>query len=136
MVLAERLRSSDHHELLAQSALTFTTAVHSAIFAHAVRTGCPARAACPPWRPAGGILRYLAGSLGQGMAGKIVELRAVLLVSGAVRLVHPGTERKALIRAMPSRERGNPLKIAFLAQNRFHLSISWCLFFSIFLLYK
>ena len=39
------------------------------------------------------ILRYLAGSLGQGMAGKIVELRAALLVSGAVRLIHPGTER-------------------------------------------
>ena len=47
------------------------------------------------------------------MAEKIVELRAVLLVSGSVRLVHPGTERKALIRATPSRERGNPLKIAF-----------------------
>ena len=73
---------------------------------------------------------------GGGMAGKIVELRAALLVSGAVYLVHPGAERKALIRAMPSRERGNPLKVAFLAQNRFHLSISWCLFFSIFLLYK
>ena len=42
-----------------------------------------------------------------------MELRAVLLVSGAVHLVHPGTERKALIRATPSRERGNPLKIAF-----------------------
>ena len=50
--------------------------------------------------------RYLAGSLGQGMAGKIVELRAALLVSGAVRLIHPGTERKALIRAMPSSKRG------------------------------
>ena len=37
----------------------------------------------------GVILRYLAGSLGGGMAGKIVELRAALLVSGAVRLVHP-----------------------------------------------
>ena len=34
----------------------------------------------------GAILRHLAGSLGQGMAGKIVELRAALLVSGAVRL--------------------------------------------------
>ena len=78
----------------------------------------------------------IAGSLGQGMAGKIVELRAALLVSGAVRLVNPGTERKALIRAMPSRERVNPLKIAFLAQNRFHPFISSCLFFSIFLLYK
>ena len=72
-------------------------------------------------RTTGRILRYLAGSLGQGMAGKIVELRAVLLFSGAVCLVHSGTERKALIRATPSRERGNPLKIAFLAQNRFHL---------------
>ena len=48
----------------------------------------------------------IAGSLGQGMAGKIVELRAALLVSGAVRLIHPGTERKALIRAMPSSKRG------------------------------
>ena len=54
MVLAERLRSSDHHKLLAQSALTFTTAAHSAIFAHAVRTGCPARAACPPGALQGG----------------------------------------------------------------------------------
>ena len=56
------------------------------------------------------------------MAGKIVELRAALLVPGAVRLVHPGIVRKSLIRAMPSRKRGNPLKIAFLAQGRFHLS--------------
>ena len=48
----------------------------------------------------------IAGSLGQGMAGKIVELRAALLVSGAVRLIHPGTERKALIQAMPSSKRG------------------------------
>ena len=62
------------------------------------------------------------GSLGQAiMAGKIVELRAALLVSDAVCLVHPWIVRKYLIRAMPSRERGNPLKIAFLAQNRFHL---------------
>ena len=27
-----------------------------------------------------------------------------------------------IIQATPSRERGNPLKIAFLAQNRFHIS--------------
>ena len=44
------------------------------------------------------------------MAGKIVELRAALLVSGAVRLIYPGTQRKALIRAMPSIKRRNPLK--------------------------
>ena len=31
------------------------------------------------------------------IAGKIVELRAALLVSGAVRLVHPWIGRKALI---------------------------------------
>ena len=68
-----------------------------------------------PWRPTGRILRYLAGSLGQGMAGKIVELRAVLLFSGAVCLVHSGTERKALIRAMPSSKRRNLLKQMFLA---------------------
>ena len=51
-------------------------------------------------------LRYLSGSFGGEMAGKIVELRAALLVQGAVRLVHPGTERKAHIRAMPSSKRG------------------------------
>ena len=56
--------------------------------------------------PTGVILRYLSGSLGGEMAGKIVELRAALLVQGAVRLVHPGTERKAHIRAMPSSKRG------------------------------
>ena len=35
----------------------------------------------------------------RGMAGKIVELRAALLISGAVRLVHPCIVRKSLIRA-------------------------------------
>ena len=48
----------------------------------------------------------IAGSLGGEMAGKIVELRAALLVQGAVRLVHPEIERKAHIRAMPSSKRG------------------------------
>ena len=71
--------------------------------------------------PTGVILRYLSGSLGGGMAGKIVELRAALLLSGAVRLVHPWNSRKSLIRATPPSERRNPLKIAFLAQDRFHL---------------
>ena len=42
-----------------------------------------------------------------------MEFRAALLISGAVRLVHPGTERKALIRAMPSSKRRNPLKKIF-----------------------
>ena len=37
----------------------------------------------------GRILRYLSGSLGGGMAGKIVELRAALLAQGAMCLVHP-----------------------------------------------
>ena len=65
--------------------------------------------------PTGVILRYLAGSLLGGVARKIVELRAALLVSGAVRLIHPGTERKALIRVMPSSKRRNPLKKMSLA---------------------
>ena len=48
----------------------------------------------------------IAGSLRGEMAGKIVELRAALLVQGAVRLVHAVTERKAHIRAMPPSKRG------------------------------
>ena len=60
-----------------------------------------------------------------GFAGVILAQeglrRAKLLSRMAVRLVHPWNSRKSLIRATPPSERRNPLKIAFLAQNRFHL---------------
>ena len=75
------------------------------------------------------VLRYLAGSLGQGMARKVLGLRAALLVSGAVRLVHPRTERIPLSRAMLSRKRRNPRKKKFLTRNRFHLFILVFVFF-------
>ena len=63
------------------------------------------------------------------MAGKIVELRAALLVQGAVRLVHPGTERKAHIRAMPSSKR------RFRKKQRFWREIDFFLYFDFFFFY-